>query len=106
MTIDGIQYCIYGYSGYNLHPFMEVPYQGSNLSEEQKHLNMAMSASRITIDWIFKEAKQYWSTMDYKRKLSVVECPVDGLYTAAMLLKHLYIVSIQILLHNTSLVGI
>jgi hypothetical protein len=42
MTINGIQYCIYGDSGYNLHPFMEVPYQGSNLSEEQKHLNIVM----------------------------------------------------------------
>jgi nuclease HARBI1 len=32
ITINGIQYFIYGDSGYNLRPFMEVPYQGSNLS--------------------------------------------------------------------------
>jgi nuclease HARBI1 len=86
MTINGIQYCIYGDSGYNLRPFMEVPYQGSNLPEEQKYLNKAMSASRITVEWIFKEVKQYWSTMDYKRKLRVGECPVGALYIAAMLL--------------------
>jgi nuclease HARBI1 len=86
MTINGNQYCIYGDSGYNLRPFMEIPYQGSNFSEEQKYLNKAMSASRITVEWIFKEVKQYWSAMDYKRKLRVKECPVGSLYIAAMLL--------------------
>ena len=84
--INGIQFCIYGDSGYNLRLYMEVPYQGSNLSEEQKSLNKAMAASRITVEWIFKEVKQYWSTMDYKRKLRVGEFPVGALYIAAMLL--------------------
>jgi hypothetical protein len=84
MTINGIQYRIY--YGYNLRPFMKVPYQGSNLSEEQKYLNKAISASQIAVEWIFKEVKQCWTTMDYKRKLPVGECPVGGLYIAAMLL--------------------
>jgi DDE superfamily endonuclease len=84
--INGIQFCIYDDSGYNIRPYMEVHYQGSNLSEEQKSLNKAMSSSRITVDWIFKEVKQYWGTMDYKRKLRVVEFRVGALYIAAMLL--------------------
>jgi nuclease HARBI1 len=89
LMVNGIQFCIYGDSGYNLRPYMEVPYQGSNLSEEQKSLNKAMSAIRITVEWIFKEVKQYWSTMDYKRKLRVGEFPVGALYIAAMLLTNL-----------------
>jgi nuclease HARBI1 len=86
MIINGIQYCIYGDSRYHLRPFMEAPYEGSNLSEEQKYLNKAMSASRITVEWNFKEVKQYWSTMDYNIKLRGGECPECALCTAAMLL--------------------
>ena len=65
---------------------MEVPYQGPNLSEEQKYLNKAISASRITVEWNFKELMQCWSTMGYKRKFHVGESPVCALYIAAMLL--------------------
>eukprot|EP00171_Calliarthron_tuberculosum_P021776 IDg21776t1 len=43
-----------------------VPYQGSNLAAHQRAFNKAMSAVRITVEWVFKEVKVYFTTMDYK----------------------------------------
>lgn len=80
------RFCIYGDSGYNRRWYIEVPHQGSNLSAAQSAFNRAMSSVRITVEWIFKEVKLYFPTMDYKRKLKVHEAPVGLLYTSCMLL--------------------
>eukprot|EP00173_Palmaria_palmata_P001995 Plantae.Rhodophyta-Palmaria_palmata.ctg2218.p1 GENE.Plantae.Rhodophyta-Palmaria_palmata.ctg2218~~Plantae.Rhodophyta-Palmaria_palmata.ctg2218.p1 ORF type:complete len:178 (+),score=22.05 Plantae.Rhodophyta-Palmaria_palmata.ctg2218:290-823(+) len=57
LNISGSQYVVYGDSGYNWRPFMEIPYQGANLSEQQRAFNEAMSACRVTVEWDFKEVK-------------------------------------------------
>ena len=86
LDVEGERYCLYGDSGYSRRWFLEVPYQGSNLTSAQRAFNRAMSAVRITVEWIFKEVKLYFTTMDYKRKLKVKESPVGMLYMSAMLL--------------------
>ena len=89
LFVDGKQYCVYGDSGYNRRSYMEVPIQGSHLSNAQKAFNAAMSRARVTVEWIFKEVKQYWSTVDFKRKMRSGESPVASLYLAAMLLTNM-----------------
>eukprot|EP00171_Calliarthron_tuberculosum_P009482 IDg9482t1 len=89
LNIEGKRYCLYGDSGYSKRWYMEVPYQGSNLNAEQRALYKAMSSSRITVEWIFKETKMYFSTLDYKRKMKVLEFPVGSLYMAGMLLSNM-----------------
>ena len=86
LNVEGKRYCLYGDSGYSRRWFMEVPYQGSALSAEQRVFNKSMSLSRITVEWVFKEVKMYFSTLDYKRKMKVLESPVGSLYIAGMLL--------------------
>lgn len=86
LDFEGKRYCIYGDSGYNRRWFMEVPNQGSNLTGNQKAFNKAMASVRITVEWIFKEVKLYFTTMDFKRKLKVLESPVGLLYSTSMLL--------------------
>ena len=85
LNIDGERYCIYGDSGYNRRWFIEVPYQGSNLTPAQVAFYTAMASVRITMEWIFKELKLYFTSMDYKRKLKVFESAVGSLYLAAIL---------------------
>ena len=82
-------YCIFGDSGYNRRWFMEILFQGSNLSVQQVAFNKAMSSARIAVEWIFKEVKLYFTTVDYKRKIKVFESPVGSLYLAAMLLSNM-----------------
>ena len=89
LLVDGKQYCIYGDSGYNRRIFLEVPFQGSSLSSAQKAFNAGMSSVRVTVEWMFKEIKIYWSSVDFKRKLRVRQSPVGLLYLSAMLLTNI-----------------
>lgn len=87
---DGaLQYCIYGDSGYNSREYLEVPFQGAHLGEDAIAFNAAMATSRVTVEWMFKEIKQFWTLLDFKRKLRIEQAPVAALYMAGMLLSNI-----------------
>lgn len=86
MLFNGIQYFIHGDSGYSARAYLDVPFSGSNLTPAQKSANCATAAVRVTVEWMYKEVKLYWSTVDFKRKMRIGEAPVGLLYIAAMLL--------------------
>ncbi len=50
LQIEGKQFCIYGDSGYNARPFMDVPFQESSLTPEQSAFHKSMSSSRIFVE--------------------------------------------------------
>ena len=80
---------MYGDSGYNLRLYLQVTYQGAEVPADERAFNLAMATGRITVEWLFKELKMYWTTMDYRRKLRVLQAPVDTLHIACMLLNNL-----------------
>lgn len=86
MEVDGLQYCTYGDSGYNWREFLEIPFQGSNISDNQNAFNKRMSEERVTVEWMFKEVKQYWTAVDFKRKMKLGEAQIGAMYMAALLL--------------------
>ena len=86
MFVQNKQYCLYGVSGYNGRVYLEVPLQGAQLNENHKSFNMAISKSRVTVEWMFKEIKMFWTTMDYKRKLRILQAPSAALYFSGMVL--------------------
>lgn len=88
LLVDYHKYCINGDSGYNRRPYLYIPFQGAELSEEQRVFNKAMSGSRNAVEWIFKELKQYWTVLGFKRKLRIGESPVAALYFSGMLLRN------------------
>lgn len=63
------QYCIYRDSCHNDREFLSVPAQDSSLIPAQQTLNTAMTSARFTVQWIFKQFKQYWTVADVRRKL-------------------------------------
>lgn len=63
---------------------MEVPFQGSNLSAAQSSFNGAMSGVLITVEWILKEVMMHFSVVDYKRKMTLLEIPVELLFLCYM----------------------
>lgn len=87
--IEDKMYCWYGDFGYNTRAFLEVPFQGFNLTAAQKLCNRAMAGSRATLEWMLKEIKLYWTTVDFKRKLRVGESSIRLLYIGEMLLTNL-----------------
>jgi nuclease HARBI1 len=71
MNIDGAQYCLYGDPAYCLRPYLQVGYQGSNLTPDQVHFNMSMSKVRIAVEWAFRDLKMYFTNLDFPRKLKM-----------------------------------
>jgi DDE superfamily endonuclease len=57
MNINGMQYCLYGDPAYCLRPYMQVGYQGSNITADQKLLNASMPKVRISVEWAFRDVK-------------------------------------------------
>ena len=86
MKVGDRQFCIFGDSGYNVREYFEIPFQGSHLNENQRAFNRAMSGARITVEWMFKELKKFWTAVDFPRKMRVLQLPVGTLYLAAILL--------------------
>lgn len=85
LLIGEHQYCLYGDRAYMLRPWMQVAYTGT-VTEEQEAYNAAMNALRIVVEWGYKDLKQVFSALDYKRKLKVREWPCGLVYQVAVLL--------------------
>jgi nuclease HARBI1 len=86
LHIDGIQYCIYGDSANVLREFLMVGFDGTGIIPEQAAFNKAMSRSRVTVEWIFKDIKKYWNHAAYPRKLALCRTPVGVLYGTSIIL--------------------
>jgi DDE superfamily endonuclease len=71
--IDGIQYCIYGGSAYVLHEYLMVGFDGTGITPEQAAFNKAMSRSRVTVEWIFKDIKRMPESRCLPAKACVVQ---------------------------------
>ena len=86
LFVDENWYCIYGDSGYNERERLEVPMQRTNLEPWQGAYNQAMSAARVTVEWMYMEVKLHSTTIDFKRKMKVLQAPVGTLYVTTLLL--------------------
>lgn len=74
---DAKQYTLYGGLGYNDLIYLKVTFQGTSLTSYQEAYNKGMSTARVTLEWMFKEIKLYWTTVGFKRKLKIAESPVS-----------------------------
>jgi DDE superfamily endonuclease len=86
LLIDGGQYCVYGDPAYMLRPHLQVGYPGLQATPEQHAYNMSMSSERIAFEWFYKDLKQNFTTLDFKRKLKVNEAPIGLLFMSSVLL--------------------
>ena len=83
------KFCLFGDSGYHERWYLIVPFTGTSMNPPQQLFNKSMSSVRISIEWIFKEIKLYFSTIDIKRTFRVGESSVGMLYKAAMLVTNI-----------------
>ena len=88
LEIDGKRFCLFGDSGYNRRWYMEVPFQGSELSAAQRAFDRAMSSACISAEWIFKEVKMQFTVMEFKRKMKLVESPIGLMFLCCMFLSN------------------
>ena len=75
-SANGNQLCIYGDPGHPLREYLQGPFRrGINLTPEEAAYNRAMSHARGAVEWVFADVKNYFSFLDFKKKIEDrVEC--------------------------------
>ena len=81
-----IPLCIYGDLAYPLRAVLQRPFQGPNLTQQQKDYNKAMSKCRIGVEWVFGDVINYFKFMDFKKNLKIGLSPIGKMYTVCALL--------------------
>lgn len=79
LVINDTQHCIYGDPAYVFRPHLQIGFKGSYLTAEQMEYSAAMSSAREAVEWVYKDAKQFFTANDYSRALKALKTPV-GLY--------------------------
>jgi nuclease HARBI1 len=69
LFIQGQQYYVYGDSAYTLRPYLQVAFRGTELSLNQAQFNVSMNTVRTSVEWVFKDIKQYFNHVAFSRKL-------------------------------------
>jgi len=59
--------CIYGDPAYPLRAHLQRPFQGARLNDMQKQFNTAMSAVRVSVEWVFNDIVNYFKFIDLKK---------------------------------------
>ena len=66
LDVEENQYCLYADSGYSVPIHLEVLFQGDNIPDVQRLHNTATSSGRVRVEFISKEIKLFWTTVDTK----------------------------------------
>lgn len=77
---------IYGDPAYSSSEVMCCPYLGAHLSDEQRAFNKAMSAVRVSIEWLFGIIKTSWAFIDWSKKHKILLSPVAKFVKVSVLL--------------------
>lgn len=88
LLVNGVQYSVLGDKAYLLGPWMQVAFPSSSgveLQEEKEACKTDMAAVRVAVEWGYKEVKQVFPTLDFKRKLKINEDPDAMLYKVTVL---------------------
>jgi len=89
LHIGGIQYCIYGDKAYLIRPWMQDAFPaplGGEADADEDTQNTDMAGLPVFVEWGYKEVKQVFTSLDFKRKLNIREGPVTLVYRCAALL--------------------
>lgn len=100
LLIDAQQFYIYGDPAFVLRPWMQVGFNRAFATPAQHTFNAAMSSAREAVEWSYKDTKQQFTTMDFRRMLMVRKAPVALMYKMSILLWN-----VKVCLHGGGQVG-
>jgi DDE superfamily endonuclease len=86
LLISGRPYYLYGDIVYTLRPNLQAGFRGSTISPDEVAINASMSKVRVTVEWSFRDVKQYFTHVDLPRKLRLRETPAGLLYVRSVML--------------------
>jgi hypothetical protein len=86
LSISGRQYYMYGDIAYTLRLYLQVGFKGSALSPDEVASNSALSKVRVTVEWAFRDVRQYFTHQDVPRKLQLRVTPAGLWYVCSVML--------------------
>jgi DDE superfamily endonuclease len=86
LLVSGRQYYLDGDVPYTLRPYLQVGFKCSVRSPEEVAFNEAMSKVRVTVEWAFRDVKQYFTHPDVPRKLRLRVTPAGLWYVCSVML--------------------
>ena len=82
--------CIYGDPAYPLRPHLQGPFKDLQLTPEQRDFNKAMSATRVSVEWVFGDIINFFKFLDFKKNLKLHLSAVGKMYIVCSLLTNVH----------------
>lgn len=80
--------CIYGDLAYPLRVHLQTPFRHVPLAPLMQDYNEAMSALRISVEWLFEDVINSFKFLDYKKNLKIGLSSVGKMYVVCALLRN------------------
>ena len=84
----GLPMSVYGDLAYPLRVHLQAPFRGAVLTQDMKNFNKAMSAVRISVEWLFGDVINKFKYMDFKKNFKIGLSPVGKMYIASAILEN------------------
>ena len=79
---------LYGDPAYPLRPRLQGPFKGAHITRIQQQWNKAMSATRVSVEWIFGDIVNYLKFLDCRKNLKIKLSAVGKMYIVCALLQN------------------
>lgn len=83
---NGQAMCLYGDPAYPLTLHLQNPFRYAILTPEMQAYNKSMSATRVSVEWVFGEVLNSFKFLDFKKNLKIQLSSVGKMYIVCALL--------------------
>ena len=80
--------CVYGDPAYPLRIHLQAPYSQGRLTQQMEDYNKAMSAVRVSVEWLFGDIINSFKFLVYKKNLKIGLSSVGKMYIVCALLRN------------------
>ena len=84
----GQQMCLYGDPAYPLRVHLQGPFRNAVLIPQMQEYNAAMSAVRVSVEWLFGDIINYFKFMDFKKNVKIRLSSVGKMYVVCAILRN------------------
>nr|XP_047145960.1 uncharacterized protein LOC124818887 [Hydra vulgaris] len=85
---DGRPLCLYGDPAYPIGVHLLAPYRSLNITPDQHAFNKAMSAHRVSVEWVFGLMTNYFKFIDFKQSQKLGSSPIGKVYIVCSLIQN------------------
>ena len=79
---------LYGDPAYPLCVHLQVPYRRAGITPQMELYNKAMSAVRMSVEWLFRDIVNYFKILDFKKNLKLSLSAVGKMYVVCAILRN------------------